>query len=88
VIFVSGDDPVLVEVRRDGFGGFVVFEVLLARDDQVRMASDVNPVPGLGELLFLNRIRVEVRLLEDFVGDLPPEGPVQLARSDVSFITC
>ena len=86
MVFVGRYDPVLVEVRRDGFRRFVVFEDLLARDDQVGVADDVNPVPRLGKPLFLDRVRVEVRLLENFVGDLPPEGPVELARGDVSFV--
>jgi hypothetical protein len=86
VVFVSTDYPVLVEVRRDGFSRFVVFEDLLARDDQVGMPDDVNPVPRLREPLFLDRVRVEVSLFENFVGDLPPEGPVQLAWRNVSFV--
>jgi hypothetical protein len=86
VVFVGHNDSVFVEIRGDGFGRFVVFEDLLARNDQVGVADDINPVPGLGEPLFLNRIRMEVSLLENFVGDLPPEGPVQLAWGNVSFV--
>ena len=83
MVFVGRNDPVLVEVRRDGFRRFVVFEDLLARDDQVGVAGDVDPVPRLSKPLFLDRVRMEVCFLEYFVGNLPPEGPIELARGDV-----